>query len=123
MEALPIFLDKICPSPVVAILLSVTLVLFFGEVIPQALCKAYGLQIGASTACFVKALMSLLYPIVWPIAKILDYLFGEEAKSLRRIDWVVKFGTVAWAILLFERGVVTEIGWWNKRAGAAVDLH
>ena len=32
MEALPIFLDKICPSPLVAILLSVTLVLFFGEV-------------------------------------------------------------------------------------------
>eukprot|EP01052_Picozoa_sp_SAG31_P022527 SAG31_NODE_1794_length_7249_cov_4.709231_12_plen_224_part_00 len=39
MEALPIFLDEICPNRYIAILLSVTLVLFFGEVIPQALCK------------------------------------------------------------------------------------
>ncbi len=37
MEALPIFLDMMVPSWL-AIILSVTFVLFFGEVIPQALC-------------------------------------------------------------------------------------
>jgi len=37
MEALPLFLDKILPV-VSAIIVSVTAVLFFGEIIPQALC-------------------------------------------------------------------------------------
>lgn len=37
MEALPIFLDAIVPS-VLAIVISVTAVLFFGEIIPQAVC-------------------------------------------------------------------------------------
>ena len=59
MEALPIFLDKVCPSPLITILMSVTLVLFFGEVIPQALCTAYGLAIGAKTAPAVRVLIKL----------------------------------------------------------------
>ena len=37
METLPIFLDKMFGS-VLAILISVTLVLIFGEILPQALC-------------------------------------------------------------------------------------
>jgi metal transporter CNNM len=37
METLPLFLDKMV-SPALAIILSVTLVLIFGEIIPQALC-------------------------------------------------------------------------------------
>jgi len=37
MEALPLFLDKMMPG-YLAIIVSVTAVLFFGEVIPQALC-------------------------------------------------------------------------------------
>jgi metal transporter CNNM len=37
MEALPIYLDAIVPS-FWAIIISVTAVLFFGEVIPQAVC-------------------------------------------------------------------------------------
>jgi metal transporter CNNM len=37
MEALPLFLDRLA-DPVTAIIVSVTMVLFFGEIIPQALC-------------------------------------------------------------------------------------
>jgi metal transporter CNNM len=37
MEALPLFLDKLLPA-LYAILVSVSAVLFFGEIIPQALC-------------------------------------------------------------------------------------
>jgi len=37
LEALPIFLDSLVPSWI-AILISVTMVLFFGEIIPQAAC-------------------------------------------------------------------------------------
>jgi metal transporter CNNM len=37
MEALPLFLDRLL-SPIAAVLLSVTCVLIFGEVVPQAFC-------------------------------------------------------------------------------------
>lgn len=47
MEALPIYLDKIF-HPFVAVLLSVTFVLAFGEIIPQAICSRYGLAVGAN---------------------------------------------------------------------------
>ncbi len=39
-QALPIFLDKLA-NPVTAIIVSVTAVLFFGEIIPQALCSRW----------------------------------------------------------------------------------
>jgi len=44
-EALPIFLDKLMPSPIVAVLVSVSVVLIVGEIIPTALFT------GASRAC------------------------------------------------------------------------
>jgi CBS domain containing-hemolysin-like protein len=46
-EALPIFLDRIS-SPVIAIVISVTAVLFFGEILPSAVCSKWGLAIGAN---------------------------------------------------------------------------
>ncbi|THU44805.1 hypothetical protein C4D60_Mb02t11230 [Musa balbisiana] len=49
MEALPIFLDALVPAWG-AILISVTLILTFGEIIPQAVCSRYGLSVGAKTA-------------------------------------------------------------------------
>lgn len=45
VEAMPIFLDRIS-SPIIAIVVSVSAVLMFGEIIPQALCTRYGLAIG-----------------------------------------------------------------------------
>uniref|UniRef100_A0A803MKU0 CNNM transmembrane domain-containing protein n=1 Tax=Chenopodium quinoa TaxID=63459 RepID=A0A803MKU0_CHEQI len=47
METLPLYLDKLF-NQYVAIILSVTLVLSFGEVIPQAICTRYGLAVGAN---------------------------------------------------------------------------
>ena len=110
MEALPIFLDKICPSPLVAILMSVTLVLFFGEVIPQALCKAYGLAIGAKTAPAVHILIKLLYVVARPIAALLDHIFGHEVKTLRRVDWIARLD------LLAEAGQDSEMVEMHKKA-------
>eukprot|EP00242_Pyramimonas_sp_CCMP2087_P002388 CAMPEP_0198227554 /NCGR_PEP_ID=MMETSP1445-20131203/109655_1 /TAXON_ID=36898 /ORGANISM="Pyramimonas sp., Strain CCMP2087" /LENGTH=105 /DNA_ID=CAMNT_0043907651 /DNA_START=48 /DNA_END=361 /DNA_ORIENTATION=- len=49
MEALPLCLDQFL-DPVTAILISVSAVLLFGEVIPQAVCSKYGLQVGAASA-------------------------------------------------------------------------
>ncbi|KAL4276752.1 hypothetical protein AHAS_Ahas20G0238600 [Arachis hypogaea] len=46
-QKLPTYLDKIF-HPVVAVILFVTFVLAFGEVIPQAICSRYGLYVGSN---------------------------------------------------------------------------
>ncbi|XP_065881704.1 DUF21 domain-containing protein At1g47330 isoform X2 [Euphorbia lathyris] len=86
MEALPIFLDKIAP-PWAAILISVTLILMFGEILPQALCTRYGLKVGATMAPFVRLLVFLFFPISYPISKVLDWMLGKgHAVLLRRAE-------------------------------------
>ncbi|KAK3138853.1 hypothetical protein QOZ80_5AG0374280 [Eleusine coracana subsp. coracana] len=83
MEALPIFLDRMF-HPVVAVVLSVTFVLAFGEVIPQAICTRYGLAVGANLVWLVRILMVLCYPIAYPIGKILDCALGHNESALFR---------------------------------------
>ncbi|XP_018484309.1 putative DUF21 domain-containing protein At1g03270 [Raphanus sativus] len=83
MEALPICLDKIF-HPFVAVLLSVTFVLAFGEIIPQAICSRYGLAVGANFLCLVRILMIICYPIAYPIGKVLDAVIGHNNTLFRR---------------------------------------
>ncbi len=49
-----------------------------GEIIPQALCSRFGLQIGAYSAWFVRILIWVVGIISFPISKVLDYLLGSE---------------------------------------------
>ncbi|KAK9070465.1 hypothetical protein SSX86_010867 [Deinandra increscens subsp. villosa] len=83
MEALPVFLDTLVTAWG-AILISVTLILLFGEIIPQSVCTRYGLAIGASVAPFVRLLLWLCFPVAYPISKLLDYLLGKEHVALFR---------------------------------------
>ncbi|GMN48755.1 hypothetical protein TIFTF001_017929 [Ficus carica] len=83
MEALPICLDKIF-HPFVAVLLSVTFVLAFGEIIPQAICSRYGLAVGANFVWLVRILMIICYPISYPIGKVLDAVLGHNEVLFRR---------------------------------------
>ncbi|KAF6251110.1 hypothetical protein COO60DRAFT_1275314 [Scenedesmus sp. NREL 46B-D3] len=83
MEALPLFLDRLA-DPVSAILISVTAVLVFGEILPQAVCTRYGLAIGYYCSWFVRGLMLLTSPISWPISKLLDFLLGSDHRALFR---------------------------------------
>ncbi|THG16534.1 DUF21 domain-containing protein At4g14240-like isoform X1 [Camellia sinensis] len=83
MEALPLYLDKLF-NQFLAILLSVTFVLFFGEVIPQAICTRYGLAVGANFVWLVRILMIICYPIAYPIGKILDCVLGHNDALFRR---------------------------------------
>ncbi|EPS70328.1 hypothetical protein M569_04432, partial [Genlisea aurea] len=86
MESLPIFLDALVP-PWAAILLSVTLILMFGEIMPQAICTRYGLAIGATVAPFVRLLIWTFYPLAYPISKMLDWMLGKgHAALLRRAE-------------------------------------
>ncbi|XP_060168029.1 DUF21 domain-containing protein At4g33700 isoform X1 [Lycium barbarum] len=83
METLPIFLDGLVTAWG-AILISVTLILLFGEIIPQSLCSRYGLAIGAATAPIVRVLVWICFPIAYPISKLLDFLLGHGNKALFR---------------------------------------
>jgi len=56
-ETLPIVLDRILPARM-AILVSVTVLLIFSEIIPQALCSKHKLVVGGLMARFVSFLMS-----------------------------------------------------------------
>eukprot|EP00899_Mesostigma_viride_P006283 jgi/Mesvir1/15656/Mv03260-RA.1 len=80
MEALPIFLDRLV-GPLLAVLFSVTAVLIFGEVLPQAVCSRYGLAIGAHLSWLVWTLVFLLSPVAWPLSKALDCLLGKSHGS------------------------------------------
>lgn len=78
-EALPIFLDKLVPGWA-AILLSTTLVLLFGEIIPSAIFTGPDqLRLGYYMVPLVKVLLFIMYPICKPMSLILDKIVhGSE---------------------------------------------
>jgi len=57
---------------------STALIVIFGEIIPQALCSRYALQIGKNSVPVVKVVIILLYVIAKPLAFCLDKLLGHE---------------------------------------------
>lgn len=83
MEALPIFLDALVPAWG-AILISVTLILMFGEILPQSVCSRYGLAVGATMTPIVRCLVCLFFPITYPISKLLDFVLGKGHVALFR---------------------------------------
>ncbi|KAJ7518786.1 hypothetical protein O6H91_20G008400 [Diphasiastrum complanatum] len=104
MEALPIFLDKLVAAWG-AILISVTLVLLFGEIIPQAICSTYGLAVGATLAPFVRVLVWIVFPLSYPISKLLDLFLGKGHTALFR-----------------RAELKTLVGFHEKEAGKGGDL-
>ncbi|KAI5079307.1 hypothetical protein GOP47_0004786 [Adiantum capillus-veneris] len=86
MEALPIFLDSLV-NAWGAILISVTMILLFGEIFPQAICSRYGLAVGATMTPVVRVLVIIFFPVTYPISKLLDYLLGKSHLALfRRVE-------------------------------------
>lgn len=81
-EALPVFLDNLVPAWV-AVLISVSLVLVFGEIIPSAVFTGpRQLSIAAKFATVVRTCEFILMPLVWPISLALDGLLGPEKEAL-----------------------------------------
>ena len=93
-EALPVLFQNVLNNEWISIAISVVLVLTFAELIPQALCCRYGLQIGSMFAWFVYALRVFMFPIAWPIAKILDFFLGEEHGALYKKAELKEFVTL-----------------------------
>jgi len=74
---LSIFLGEVAGGTV-GFLVSTMLIVIFGEILPQALCSRYALQIGSATVPIVKVIRLILLPVSWPLAKCLDWLLGRE---------------------------------------------
>jgi CBS domain containing-hemolysin-like protein len=53
--------------------------LFFFRIIPQAILSRWALQIGGKIYWLVWGLIGLLFPIAWPISKILDLVLGHRS--------------------------------------------
>lgn len=86
-ESLPIFLDSAIGGGLLAIVISATAIVIFGEVIPQAVCARHGLAIGARCAPYVLLLMYLFAPVAYPIAKILDCALGvHDAHTYKKVE-------------------------------------
>ena len=80
-EAMPILLDKLV-NDVMAIVISVTVLLFVGEIVPQALCTGPNqMKIAAFLAPFTYSLMVITYPLSYPIAKFMDLVVGLHGKT------------------------------------------
>eukprot|EP00826_Nyctotherus_ovalis_P062718 TRINITY_DN9124_c0_g1_i5.p1 TRINITY_DN9124_c0_g1~~TRINITY_DN9124_c0_g1_i5.p1 ORF type:complete len:509 (+),score=140.79 TRINITY_DN9124_c0_g1_i5:150-1676(+) len=81
MEALPICLNMLVPE-YLAIILSVTAVLIFGEVLPQAICTGPNqIAIAAALAPCTKFLMMMEAPISYTISLLLDLCLGKHTKN------------------------------------------
>jgi len=74
---LSIFLGSIA-SGLVAGVVATTLIVIFGEIVPQAVISRHALWFGAKTIWFTKVVIVLLYPFTFPIAWTLDRFLGKE---------------------------------------------
>jgi len=61
-----------------AVIVATALVVVFGEILPQAICSRYPLEIGSKAAPVFRVFMIALWVICWPLSKIMDYFLGPE---------------------------------------------
>ena len=81
-EAMPIFLSALVPE-YVAIIISVSLVLFVGEIIPASILTGPNqLQITAALWPITYFVMFIFFPIAYPISLLLDYIIGHSGMTV-----------------------------------------
>ena len=69
-------------SPVVAIVLSVTVLFIFCDILPNSICHKYSLQIGARMAWLCWFFIIIFFPVCYPTAKFLDCLLGTDIGTI-----------------------------------------
>lgn len=80
-SVLAVFLGSIAPG-VVAVFIATALIVVFGEITPQAIFTRFSLKLGGKLAWLVKIFRIILFPVCWPIAKILDKVLGDEMATV-----------------------------------------
>ncbi len=80
-SAMAIFLGNIATG-LIAGLISTSLIVVFGEIIPQAFFSRNALKFGASSVWLVRIFIFILYPIAFPMAWILNRVLGEELATI-----------------------------------------
>ncbi|PVU91214.1 hypothetical protein BB561_004508 [Smittium simulii] len=83
-ESLPILFDSIFGGGLKAIVISTFLIFVFGEIIPQSLCTRYSLEIGGFFAYPLQVIQFIMFPIAYPISKLLDFLLGADRRIMYR---------------------------------------
>ena len=63
---------------IVGFLSSTLTIVLFGEILPQAACARYALQVGCRSVPIVRVFLFLFYPITKPMAFCLNLLLGQE---------------------------------------------
>jgi metal transporter CNNM len=85
-EILPIYLNKLVPE-YAAIIMSVTLVLFLGEILPASILTGPNqLFICSSLRHVVYAVFIIFSPVAYPISYCLDYFLGQHHHSATTIS-------------------------------------
>ncbi|CDU22717.1 related to MAM3-protein required for normal mitochondrial morphology [Sporisorium scitamineum] len=77
-ETLPIIADPLLGGGVQAVIVSIVLVVIFAELIPQSVCSRYGLAIGAKLAPLTRVVMLILWPIAYPVSRVLHWTLGPH---------------------------------------------
>lgn len=62
----------------VAVIVATALVVIFGEILPQAICSRYPLEIGSKAAPIFRLFMYALYVICKPLSWVMDLALGPE---------------------------------------------
>lgn len=74
---LSIFLGSIT-SGVVAGVVSISLIVVLGEILPQAIFARHALALGSRFAWLVNFFILIFYPVAKPLSMVLDLILGEE---------------------------------------------
>ncbi|XP_055979259.1 metal transporter CNNM4 isoform X1 [Sorex fumeus] len=80
--SLTILLDNLIGSGLMAVASSTIGIVIFGEILPQSLCSRHGLAVGANTIILTKFFMLLTFPLSFPISKLLDFVLGQEIRTV-----------------------------------------
>ena len=90
-EALPIVLSYLFGQGWVVIIVATALVFIFAELLPQAICSRFALQVGSVFMWLVYIFIVLLYPLAWPISKLLDLIIPPSTTPLYKRTQLTAF--------------------------------